>query len=1044
MTDLTGTLRHSTQQRLLALAALFNSEFSINWLQALSKEQPQCILEALDLGLKETWLESNRPGFYRFTDIQQQTGLIDSFPSPEREKLHLRITDILKQETLNNPELEGILAQSLLNITNDVDGCRQLLTEGKTVRRGRSGQAYDALIYYDKAIEDLGRLDGAEADWLLLVATLEFAQVAVSKADSLKATAYINKALKRADSKGFDPYQALLKMHLGWHEFILSEFTSAMEHFEEGWEMARQIKDEPMKESANLLAVFFLFIQGRFREVLELAEEFVPEVDRASHTVLPLLQRPIYGTGMVYRGEISQGLGMVRSAASMAQKAGNTTVGCQAAAALGHIYVLIGRYKEGVEFLESALKLTEDGENLTTRIGTFLMLAEACHKLGNNKRALAYLEEFQKLSHESGWHFGFVAQKLDLSWFMEQGKLPQLEGFSLENKIADALSGPNVFLKGMAYRYKALMAKKAGRPNLEVIDNYNKALEWLEVSGHRIGIATVKLELAEGYLETGDEEKARALGGPAIKFLQDINPDLIPKKLLHLKRTFKTSEEMLREIFQLGQELVTIRDNKKLVGRIISTANRFTGAERGAIFLADKNTDKVVLRGSINLTSEQIESPIFNDSMKSIMEAARTGNTQKFIFDPGSEKELSTDDSARSCICVPMFLRNKAFGVLYHDHLDMRKGFKETDLEALNYFAALAAIALDNAQAYQALEEMVKEQKEQKQYYKNQYLKDMGFENIVGKSEAIQQVFHHIESVAATDSTVLILGETGVGKELVARAIHRNSSRKSNAFISVNCSAFTKSLIASELFGHEKGAFTGAFERVIGRFELADGGTLFLDEIGDIPQEVQVRLLRVLQTREFERVGGHETLQSDFRLLVATNRNLDKEVQAGRFREDLYFRLNVFPIHVPPLRERKVDIPLLAYHFLNIYTKKLGRKIENISKSDLDKLVGYHWPGNIRELENMIERGVILSFGPELIVPDIGVRTTEVNPDSAITTLEENERSHILRALKKTSGKVAGRGGAAEILGINPNTLRHRLKKLRIHKNGQDIYSIKA
>jgi len=1042
MTVLTNTSRHSTQQRILALAALFNSEFSINWLQALSREQPQCILEALDLGLKETWLESDRPGFYRFTDIQQQAGLIDSLPSQEREKLHLRITDILKQETLNNPEVERILAQSLLNIKNDVDGCRQLLTEGKIVRRSRSGQVDDALIYFDKAIEDLGRLDGAEADWMLLDATLEFAQVSVSEADSLKAIAYINKALKRADSKGFDPYRALLKMYLGRHEFILSEFTSAMEHFEEGWEMARQIKDEPMKRNANLLAQFLLFWQGRYRKALELAEEFVPEVDRAPRTGLPLLQRPLFGACMVYRGEISQGLGMVRSAISMAQKAGNTTVICQATMVLGHIYVVIGRYKEGVEFLESALKLTEDGKNPAVRIGAFVMLADVCHKLGNKKRALTYLEEFQKLSHESGWHFGWVAQKLDLCWFMEQGKLPQLEGFSLEDKIADALSSPNVFAKGLAYRYKALMAKKAGRPNLEVIGHYNKALEWLEVSGHRIGIATVKLELAEDYLETGDEEKARALGGPAIKFLQDINQDLIPKELLHLERAFRTSEEMLQEIFQLGQELVTIRDNKKLVGRLITTANRFTGAERGAIFLVDKNTDNVVLRGSINLTSEQIESPIFNASMKSIMEAARTGDTQKIDSDPGSKKELSTDDSARSCICVPMFLRNNAFGVLYHDHLDSRKGFKETDLEALNYFAALAAIALDNAQTYQALEEMLEEQKEQKQYYKDQYLKDMGFENIVGKSEAIQQVFNHIESVAATDSTVLIQGETGVGKELVARAIHDNSLRKSEAFVSVNCSAFAKSLIASELFGHEKGAFTGAFERAHGRFELADGGTLFLDEIGDIPHEVQVRLLRVLQTREFERVGGHETLQSDFRLLVATNRNLDKEVQAGRFREDLYFRLNVFPIHVPPLRERKADIPLLAYHFLNICTKKLGKKVENISKSDLDKLVGYHWPGNIRELENMVERGVILSFGPELIVPDIDVKTTEVNPDSAITTLEENERSHILRVLKKTSGKVGGRGGAAEILGINPSTLRHRLIKLRIQKTDKAFVAL--
>jgi len=1038
MTNQARSTNNDIHHRILALAALFGSEFSINWLQELSGDKPQRMLEALDLGLKKKWLASDKPGFYYFKDSQEQQKLQKSLTDKEQDELHLRIAKILQLETIEDPELEGILARSLLNIRNDIAGCRKLLAEGKAVLK--QGREHEALLYYVKAIEDLGCLRGQEADWLLLEATIEYAKVSMVETDSSQAIRYISDALKRTDSEGFLPYRALLKMDLARHQWIRSEFASAMAHFEEGWELAKEIKDERLKRSANLSAAFFRFWQGRYNETLDLCEEIAPEIDQVPHAGFPLLQRPIPGNCLVFRGEVSQGLGMARSVIQVAQKLKNTLVACFAEFSMGNSHIEIGRFSEAIEFLESAQRKTEDGKHIYIRIGVLILLAYAYHKLGNNERAIAALVDFQELSRQSRMYFRYFPHKMHLCWAMAQGKLPHLEDFSLKEEIANALQNPNVYLKGLGYHYKALLAKKAGKPSPEVIENFHQALKWLDISGHQISIARIKLELAGEILEMGDEDKARSIGAPAIKFLSGINRDLIPKDLIHLERELRSNEELLKEIFQLGQQLVTIRDNKKLVGRIISTANRFTGAERGAIFLVDQGTDQVVLRGSINLTSAEIDSADFSESMKSIIKTARSGEIQKIDFDPGSKTEVPSGEFVRSCICVPMFLRNNAFGVLYHDHLDSTKGFGDTDLEVLNYFAAQAAIALDNAQAYQALEEMVKEQKEQKQYYKDQYLEDMGFENIVGRSGAIQQVFHHIESVAATDSTVLILGETGVGKELVARAIHGNSPRKSNAFVRVNCSAFTENLITSELFGHEKGAFTGAFERVIGRFELADGGTLFLDEIGDIPQEVQVRLLRVLQTREFERVGGHETLRSDFRLLVATNRDLEKEVQAGRFREDLFFRLNVFPIQVPPLRDRKSDIPLLAYHFLNVCAKKMGKRIERITKPDLEKLKAYQWPGNIRELENIIERGAILSSGAELIVPDIGTKSDDVNWDGAITTLEENERTHILRALRKTSGKVAGHGGAAEILGINPNTLRHRMKKLGIKKNERDTY----
>ena len=297
----------------------------------------------------------------------------------------------------------------------------------------------------------------------------------------------------------------------------------------------------------------------------------------------------------------------------------------------------------------------------------------------------------------------------------------------------------------------------------------------------------------------------------------------------------------------------------------------------------------------------------------------------------------------------------------------------------------------------------------------------------------MQKVLMQITQVAETDATVLIQGETGVGKELVARAIHRLSQRRDGPFISVQLSALTGNLIPSELFGHEKGAFTSAIQRRIGRFELADGGTLFLDEIGDIPEEVQIRLLRVLQTHQFERVGGSTNLTSNFRLITATNRSLNREIKEGKFREDLYYRLSTFPIQVPALRKRKEDVPLLAHHFLKILAKKLGKEISMIPRQEMDKLMQYHWPGNVRELENIIERSIILSKDQSFRITEIDSQDSgnETEPDG---TLAEIERKYILRILNKTNWRISGPKGAAKLLGIPSTTLSFRMKKLGIDR----------
>ncbi len=308
------------------------------------------------------------------------------------------------------------------------------------------------------------------------------------------------------------------------------------------------------------------------------------------------------------------------------------------------------------------------------------------------------------------------------------------------------------------------------------------------------------------------------------------------------------------------------------------------------------------------------------------------------------------------------------------------------------------------------------------------------FEQVIGKSAALEAVFEQVECVAPTDSTVLIQGETGTGKELIARAIHNVSARYGRSFIKLNCAAIPLDLLESELFGHEKGAFTGAIAQRIGRFEMADKGTLFLDEVGDIPPALQPKLLRVLQEQEFERLGSTRTRQVDVRLVAATNRDLTEMTKQGEFRSDLYYRLNVFPIRIPSLRERREDIPLLVKYFMEKYARRMGKRIENVPAATMKKLVDWPWPGNVRELQNMIERGVILSRGLVLEIPLTELERSSIpvfNDNNGASTLEAFEREHILHALRDTGWVVAG---AAARLGLNRSTLNARMRKLEIRR----------
>ncbi len=496
-------------------------------------------------------------------------------------------------------------------------------------------------------------------------------------------------------------------------------------------------------------------------------------------------------------------------------------------------------------------------------------------------------------------------------------------------------------------------------------------------------------------------------------------------------------QDQLKLILDLTNQVVSNLELHDLLQAASGSVRRVMGCDAAAVMLADAEGTHLRVHAldypeSRGIFTEgalvPIEGTMPGDSFKSgkPMVVNRLDPAEM----PPEMYRKATGEGLNSFCDIPLISRDRLLGVLAVARRE-ENAFGDDEVAFLTQVANQVAIGVENALAYSEIADLKDRLAQEKLYLEDELRGEMDFEGIVGQSSALRHVLNLVETVAPSDSTVLMLGETGTGKELIARAIHDRSRRKDRTFVKVNCAAIPTGLLESELFGHERGAFTGAISQKIGRLELADRGTLFLDEIGDIPLEIQPKLLRALQEREFERLGSTRTQKVDVRLVAATNRDLDKMIENREFRSDLYYRLNVFPIRIPPLRERPEDIPLLVRYFAHKYGRRMEKQIESIPAGAMKKLATWHWPGNIRELENFIERSVILTHGSALQVP-VGELGSNGSAAPVVDTREANDRDEILRILKGTKGRVAGPHGAAARMGIKRTTLISRLKKLGI------------
>ncbi len=578
------------------------------------------------------------------------------------------------------------------------------------------------------------------------------------------------------------------------------------------------------------------------------------------------------------------------------------------------------------------------------------------------------------------------------------------------------------------------------------------------LEGKSIGTLGIGSDKANQYSEADAEFLCEVAGQVALAAANMKSYEEIGALNAQVTRT----AERRRALLEVNNAIITNLTEEALLRSISDAVRPLIPFDRCAITLYKPETD--------TLRFVAVEGALRSDYFQVGLEVGRTETSADWAFDHQQpllrrnlEEEQEFANERRLCaeglrsLCVaPLILQGKSIGTL--SVVSQKKDqYSEADAQFLQEVAMQVALAIENMKSYEEIATLKARLEKENVYLQEEIRTEHNFEEIVGNSPGLLAVLRKVEQVALTDSTVLIYGETGTGKELIARAIHDRSARKGRTLVRVNCSAISAGLVESELFGHLKGAFTGAIDRRVGRFELADGGTIFLDEIGELPLETQVKLLRVLQEHEFEPVGSSRPLRVDVRVIAATNRNLREAVEAGRFRSDLFYRLNVFPLELPPLRERRSDIPQLVMHGVSRFSKRFGKKVEGVSQESMARLMSYPWPGNVRELQNVMERAVVLSQGPTLtldkdLVPVTasgggleipGITAQEAQPagraSSTLPTLEEVERSHILAALEQAGGVVEGPKGAARILNLHPNTVRHRMNKFGIKRPGRRL-----
>ncbi|MBW2030971.1 MAG: sigma 54-interacting transcriptional regulator, partial [Deltaproteobacteria bacterium] len=834
----------------------------------------------------------------------------------------------------------------------------------------RNGKAQKALEYFDRAVDRLSPLLGRpEFDSLFVMEALELSYLRFRSGKKVgEVMGLLKKAREAAKRLGDRRSLILINLHMGRHVIMENRPDEGLRYLSLGLDEVKKLGDNDILARSEEFQGLYYYIHGRFKEAVEHFEVALQKAEWRSDRPVDFLLPQWLSFSYAYLGQVQHAIGLLKSNLQRALHESELALADDFRATLGIVLLISGKRQEAFTHLQKAFRGAVANHN---PIGQFHSLtALAYYYLLESKTKDAYdtLVRAVDLATE----YGVLLRQYTWPWFLDmlyefhkQGYEP-IRGFSFHNEIERILKGPNLHLQGTALRLRAKETASISAGSLAQIWGDLEASEnKLRKSGSSIELAKTWVEMARHKLHLGEHEEANRLALRAWRSLSGFSEDLFPKDLRHLLDLKKlpndhheSCEELLTKLLDLIENLTPSTDLDKFLYRILRTTGKLFGTERGCIlwFSSDRRDKIPLLRTTYNFTDEDLLSDRFSSNLDLIMQAHKT--KKPVVVHHLCAQNIEGDKARNSVLCVPFEVPGEVCGVLYHDSPHFDECFDSVAMPFLERIARCLGSYIERIWDYCNL------LKEKSVLTSKQSIMEAVPDkwDIKGSSPVMKQLLALVDRVADSEAPVLITGETGVGKELLARRLHKmNSKRSSGPLVVVDITSIPENLLESELFGHEKGAFTGADKLKPGRLELAHGGTLFIDEVGDIPLALQVKLLRVLQEKTFFRIGGTQAITSDFRLVAATNRNMEDLVARGHFRKDLFYRINVVPMVIPPLRERGKDIILLARYFLDHYMRKYKKYGLALTSEDEAKLSNYKWPGNVRELQNVIERAVLLS-----------------------------------------------------------------------------------
>ena len=947
-----------------------------------------------------------------------------------------RIYDLKMENEISPMNLSNLL----INTDQDKQAaCLKIRIANKAIDEGHIEDSYNLLSEGLSLLVPSLKQDKNVNDTLFISTAILFSKVCLYIGIGYdNAYKFAEKALEISKYLGDKRSQAILELHIGALLYFSPLKLDAIQYLALGREAVELLGDDDILSQSYEFIGLYYFMKGLLKEAVEYLDKAMYAYENTSISQFVVPTAPMFFCfTTAFLGQFHRSIGMLDYFWHLALSNNNVGPSCLYRSVLGTALLMMGKKQEAFEHIEGALRDSINSNYFITKYISYTALAY-----------YNFLNKDYKKSYEIYKHMFNEAQRvgigqliasphvIEILYDFEMSNFDPIPGYSFQELAERTMKEQNVHLIGVVLRLKARNALLQGE-NIRIIESYlNNSLNYLELSGDPIQLAKTKIEMAILRLRQGNGREAQKLTQEARKGLSGISEELFPDGMRFLLQDTdpeSITPEMHEESL-LSQLDIIIKSPispvfEETLDSMLSQMTRLLGAERSGLFwLNNTNLKETNLIASRNLNKNEINSNNFDSSMKSILKTFRMAQPQKLMSEYPNFN--FTGRIACHMLCLPLKIDGKVRGVLYFDNSYLLDYFDNLSNHLLSLISSKLSIWIEQVENVSKLMKqesiIIKEESVQRELSAK-----TGF--IIGKSRVMAKIVEAVDRVASTDTPVLIDGETGAGKELIARRIHEVSHRSKKPLVILDLTAIPENLIESELFGYEKGAFTGANARKIGRIEQANEGTLYIDEIGEVPKSLQVKLLRVLQEKTFTRIGGIRQLESDFRLVTATNRNLKKEVAAGRFREDLYYRLSVVNITLPPLRERPEDIILLANHFLSRFTKRYNRPSFQLSRSDEEQLIKYGWPGNIRELNNVIERSVILSERGnfELALP-FSLPSPSMNWFDSNLTYDEMERRYICHILEQTGGRIAGPGGAAEIMGIHRATLQSRMKKLGI------------